>query len=68
MDGWNFLDTPPTERRNELRCQVQTAEQDAGAAFEEMRAIIVEVLRDFPDAYMAVIERLRRIPLTGETH
>jgi hypothetical protein len=67
MDGWNWLDSPPLERRNELRGRPREEETSAASQFQELRAVIVEVLRDFPEAYRAVIERLYRIPLGSET-
>ena len=72
MDGWNFLDGP-SEPRNELRCWSQK-EKDAEEVtvsirerIDRIRRIIVSALRDFPDAYRAVIERLELAEARGET-
>jgi hypothetical protein len=60
MDGWNFLDSPPERKRNELRrCpQVEREKESAMPKFEELRAVVNKVLRGFPEAHAAVIERL----------
>ena len=63
MDGWNFLEGPVGPRNELRRCSDEDEEQTVSAKQE----IIVETLRAFPDAYRAVIERLRQIPLGGET-
>ena len=69
MDGWNFLDGP-VKPRNELRSCLQN-EEEVTVSIEEridrVRRIIVSALRDFPDAYRAVIERLELAELRGET-
>ena len=62
MDGWNFLEGPVAPR-NELRRSSAAEEQGV----DRVRRIVVEVLRDFPDAYLAVVERLRQVEARGET-
>ena len=73
MDGWNFLEGP-SEPRNELRCWSQEEEKESEEVtvsirerIDRLRRIIVSALRDFPDAYRAVIERLELAEARGET-
>ena len=69
MDGWNFLDGP-SEPRNELRRCSQDEEEvtvPIRERIDRIRRIIVSALRDFPDAYRAVIERLELAESRGET-
>ena len=70
MDGWNFLEGPVGPRNELRRCADEDEKDETVSAKQEihnLRTIIVETLRAFPDAYRAVIERLRQIPLGGET-
>ena len=70
MDGWNFLDGP-VKPRNELRRSSQEEQKEESVPVVEridrLRRIIVEALRDFPEAYRALVERLRQAELRGET-
>ena len=69
MDGWNFLEGP-VKPRNELRDSSENTEEESVSIEERIdrvRIMIVEALRDFPDAYRAVVERLRQAELRGET-
>ena len=71
MTWWNFLEPEQVKPRNELRRCSQEDEQEESATVDEkldkLRMIIVEALRDFPEAYRAVVERLRLIPTRGGT-
>ena len=69
MYGWNFLEPEQVKPRNELRrCSQEEEEKESiDQKISRFRTIIVETLRDFPDAYRAVLERLRQIPLPGGT-
>jgi hypothetical protein len=55
-----FLDSPPVRKRTELRrcSQDERAKENAIPKFEELRAVVNKVLRAFPEAHAAVIERL----------
>ena len=67
MSWWNFLEPEQVKPRNELRRCSQEDEKEEKETIDQkisrFRTIIVETLRDFPDAYRAVLERLRQIPL-----
>ena len=71
MDGWNFLEPEQVKPRNELRRCSQEDEKEEKQSIDQkiswFRTIIVETLRDFPEAYRAVLERLRQIPMPGGT-
>jgi hypothetical protein len=72
MYGWNFLEPEQVKPRNELRrCSQADQEEEETESIEKkidrFRTIIVDALRDFPDAYRAVVERLRLIPTRGGT-
>ena len=71
MTWWNFLEPEQVKPRNELRQCSQEDEKEEKESIEKkidrFRTIIVEALRDFPDAYRAVVERLRLIPTRGGT-
>ena len=64
MDWWNFLEPDQVKPRNELRrCSQEEEESESiDETIDRIRTIIVEALRDFPEAYRAVVERLRLIP------
>ena len=71
MDGWNFLDGP-VKPRNELRRSSHEQKEGGESVsvmerIDRLRRIIVEALRDFPDAYRVLVERLRQAELRGET-
>jgi hypothetical protein len=71
MTWWNFLEPEQVKPRNELRRCSQEDEKEEKQSIDQkiswFRTIIVETLRDFPDAYRAVLERLRQIPMPGGT-
>ena len=71
MDGWNFIDGPSKPRNELRRCSEEEEKQEERVSvterIDQFRRIIVDVLRDFPEAYRAVVERLRQIQLAGET-
>ena len=71
MTWWNFLEPDQVKPRNELRrCSREDEEEEKESIDQKIsrfRTIIVETLRDFPDAYRAVLERLRQIPIPGGT-
>ena len=71
MSWWNFLEPEQVKPRNELRrCSQEDEKQEKETIDQKIsrfRTIIVETLRDFPDAYRAVLERLRQIPMPGGT-
>ena len=71
MSWWNFLEPEQVKPRNELRQCSQEDEEEETESIEKkidrFRTIIVDALRDFPDAYRAVVERLRLIPTRGGT-
>ena len=72
MSWWNFLEPEQVKPRNELRrCSQEDQEEEETESIEKkidrFRTIIVDALRDFPDAYRAVVERLRLIPTRGGT-
>lgn len=62
MEGWNFCDSPPAVRRNELREMPQAETERTEPDWQELRTVIVEELRrPFPEAYRAVVARLTRL-------
>ena len=74
MDGWNFIEGPSKPRSWLRRWDAEKKEESVsiGERIARVRVVIMQALREFPDAYRAVVDALhaeleREEPLLGGT-
>ena len=61
MDGWNFIEGP-SEPRSILRETSECVDEvSIRERIDRLRRVIVAALRDFPEAYRAVVDALYRM-------
>ena len=58
MDGWNFLDGSSTPRNVLRKGADKVNEVSVREQMDRIRRIIAGALRDYPDAYRAVVDAL----------